>query len=151
MRVLVLGLLVVIATSAAGWVGAGRASAVPVLAGRPGTLVVAERAIYDQLDPWLDFVGPLHTNSSGALTWSSVPGDDSGSVSCAPLRVRSFRCDWAARLLQSYRGEATVSFPTQERTPAVDFTRTTCVNPRQDASRYPNLCALDPVPGMAAS
>jgi len=137
---------VAVAVVAAVILGAGAAAG--SLAKAEPSQLAAEHVIYNALDATLDFVGTLHTSSSGALTWLSVPGDDSGNISCTRLKTTFFRCIWAASLIQSYKGRATVTF--HESAPSVAFSDSTCVNPGKGAPGYPNLCALDPVPGMRA-
>jgi hypothetical protein len=110
------------------------------------TQLAAERLIYDQLDPPLQFVGATRTTASGALAWLSVPGDDSGNIACMRQTPTFFKCEWTATLIQSYRGRATVRF--SKHVSQVAFFDSTCVNPGKGAPGYPNLCALDPVPGM---
>ena len=110
------------------------------------TQLAAERLIYNQLDTPLQFVGTTRATLSGALVWSSVPGDDSGDITCARSTPTFFKCNWAAKLIQSYKGRATVRF--SKHAPQVAFSDSTCVNPGKGAPGYPNLCALDPVPGM---
>jgi hypothetical protein len=114
--------------------------------GSRASQVSAERLIYTQLDQALDFVGATHVDSAGALTWLSVAGGDSGTISCAAVSSTRFRCSWRAVLLQSYTGHVRVTF--RGRAPQLVFSDSTCRNPKAKGATYPNLCALDPVPGM---
>ncbi len=128
-------------------VGTGVATGSGLSSSKPSELG-AERAVYQKLDAALDFVGPLRVGSGGSLVWVSVAGDDSGEIACSASGARAFACRWNAKLIQSYRGRARVVFGS--RLPAVEFISTTCTNPKSPGVSYPNLCALDPVPGMGA-
>ena len=109
--------------------------------------LTAEHLIYDELNAALNFVGPLHTSSSGALSWLSVAGDDSGTIACSELTTTAFKCNWRASLIQSYNGKVKVTF--SKHAPAVVFSSSVCTNPKTKGADLPNLCALDPVPGMS--
>jgi hypothetical protein len=109
--------------------------------------VGAERIVYRKLDAALNFVGPLHVGSGSSLVWASIAGDDSGRIACASSEARAFTCRWNAKLIQSYRGRARVVFG--GRSVAVVFAMTSCTNPKSSGVSYPDLCALDPVPGMS--
>lgn len=109
----------------------------------------AERAIYNLVDAKLYVVGGTVTSRDGALTWSAPSAGESGSVLCAHETAASFSCEWTAQLIQHYRGVAKVRFDHHE--PSVQFTHTTCANPRAAGGDLPNLCALNPAPGMAAA
>jgi hypothetical protein len=107
--------------------------------------VAAERLVYGDLDQALDFVGATHVTASGALTWLSIAGDDSGTISCQRLSAGHFRCHWSAKLIQTYKGSVRVIYQGPVR--RMSFT-TSCKNPSAKGVSYPDLCAIDPVPGM---
>jgi hypothetical protein len=129
-------LLVLVSSSAAG-AAAGSF--------RPSS-VSAEHAIYAKLDDALDLVGVPSVNSAGALTWHAVADTDSGTIHCAPQIASQFRCEWNAKLVQSYQGTARVTY--HGRAARTVFTSSTCENPTSKGIALPNLCAIDPVPGM---
>jgi hypothetical protein len=108
--------------------------------------VAAERLVYAKLDASLDFVGATRVDSAGALTWLSVAGDDSGRISCTSSSTARFDCSWQAKLIQSYTGTVRVTY--RGHASHLAFTRSTCKNPSAKGVSYPDLCAIDPVPGM---
>jgi hypothetical protein len=127
-------------------VGGAGASGVSSASSVTPSQVGAERIIYRRLDAALNFVGPLRVGSDSSLLWVSVGGDESGKIACARSEARRYSCRWTAKLIQLYRGRARVSFGS--RAVAVVFASTTCTNPKSPGVSYPDLCALDPVPGM---
>jgi hypothetical protein len=109
--------------------------------------VSAERVIYAKLDNALDLVGAPHVDSAGTLTWLAVADTDSGTISCVVQAAGQFDCEWTAKLVQSYRGSARVTYGGHHAVRAV-FMSSTCKDPVTKGISLPNLCADDPAPGM---
>jgi hypothetical protein len=133
----------------AGWgpgVGALASGAIRGATATGPSQVRAERLLYNELDAALSFVGPLRVAPDQSLSWLSVSGDDSGKIVCVASGARAFACRWRAKLLQTYAGSARVAFGVGS--PSVVFGTTRCVNPKRRGIVYPDLCKLDPVPGM---
>lgn len=141
--------LVALLLATAAVAGAG-ASASAARDARPvvqAAQVQAERSIYSALDAAAYFVGATMVARDGAVTWSSSDAGESGVILCQRRSSVEYTCSWRARLVQSYAGKADVRFHDNE--PAVSFLQTTCANPKAPGVHYPNLCQLNPLPGMS--